>query len=148
MTRTAIDRGLATIRIGKLAVAVDVATITGFVDDAHARADVDLGDVLGVAETDSVSEGGRHLVRLRHASGDLVLAVPGTIRIDGEGDVDDHHASDRRCHRPRFVAGAFRKCCLRGVFRRGSELIYLVDVDALAARTPPTTKEDTACESA
>jgi hypothetical protein len=128
---------LATIRVDDFVVGVDVDTIGGFVDDPSARADAELDDVLGLAAGDGRDRVNHHLVRLRHAGGDLVLGVRGTIRFD-----DELRGAAPACHRPTFVAGALRGSCLRGVVVRGGELVYLLDVDAIAAR-----KEGRECAS-
>ncbi|HEY5951292.1 MAG TPA: hypothetical protein VIV40_37625 [Kofleriaceae bacterium] len=116
------ERGLATIHMGEIDIVVDLSAIGGF-GERFGAADIVLADVLG-----RDAAGDSSLVSLHHSRGQLVLAIHGTIRV-----VTERVAFV--CHRPTFVAGALRCACLRGVMRSGTELAYVLDVEALAARS-------------
>jgi hypothetical protein len=45
------------------------------------------------------------------------------------------------CHTPALVAAAFDRCCLRGVVRRGDELIFVIDLDRLWSRIATAMEE-------
>jgi len=122
VTPVIFERGVATIRIAGLEVVVDLAAIQRFSDQVG-DADLVLAEVLG---RDPV--GDPSLVSLQHARGQLVLAIHGSIRVATERVAS-------QCHWPAFVAGALRRSCLRGVVRSGTQLAYVLDVEALAARS-------------
>lgn len=116
------ERGLATIRIADVAVVIDVSAIRS-VGEHAGPPDVVLADVLG-----RDAAGDPALVSLHHTRGQLVLAIHGSIRVATERVASV-------CHWPAFVAGALRRSCFCGVVRAGSELAYVLDVDALASHS-------------
>ena len=119
------DRGgLALTRLGAIVVAVEGARVTAFFEANEREADCDLAEILGVPAPASSAI---RLLELAHSGGTVILAVRGRIRMtSGE--------RRPRYERPALVAGIFRQACLRGVMRHESELVYLLDVEEIAAR--------------
>jgi chemotaxis signal transduction protein len=110
--------------MGVITVGVEGHRVIGFFAAGDRDADCDLAQLLGVARPAATHP---RLIEIAHQGGTVVVAVHAQVRIA---------ASDRepRCDRPALVAGAFRRACLRGIVRHESELIFLLDVEEIAAR--------------
>ena len=115
---------IALTRIGAMVIGVEGHRVTGFYRPGEREIDCDLARLLAVPIPPGSAA---RLLELEHARGRLVIAVHGRVRM---APSDQKH----RCERPPLVAGVFRRACLRGVMRHESELVYLLDVDQLAAR--------------
>ena len=114
---------LALTRVGSIVVGIDGHCVTAFFDSGEREADCDLARLLGMP----VPSDRPRLLEITHASGTFVLAVHGRVHITpSEGNP--------RCQRPALVAGAFRRACLRGVTWHDHQLVYMIDVDEVAAR--------------
>lgn len=128
---------LAVTRVGPISVAIEAERVAGFLEPGARTADFDLAAVLGVAPP---AEDGERLLELSHTGGTLVVAVHAPVRM---GDGDDRLPWAR----PALIDGALRRACLRGVRQHEAELVFLLDVDAMAARFEAAGKENAACES-
>jgi hypothetical protein len=127
---------LALTRLGPFSIAIESERITCFLEPGQKEADCDLAAMVGVALPDAAS--GRQL-ELTSAGRQLVVMIRGPVRMaDSEDRVPWH------C--PALIAGALRRACVRGVIQHESTLVFLLDVDELAARVSQSGKE-TACES-
>jgi hypothetical protein len=127
---------LALTRLGPFSIAIEAERITGFLEPGQEEADCDLAAMVGVAMPDAAS--GRQL-ELTSAGRRLVVTIRGPLRMaDSEERVPWH------C--PALIAGALRRACVRGVIQHESTLVFLLDVDELAARVGHARKE-TSCES-
>jgi chemotaxis signal transduction protein len=115
---------LAVTRVGEMTVAVEADRVAGFHSAGDREPDADLTQLLGLPRPADASE---RLIELSHPGGRLLLAVHGTLRLTTSEQVP-------RCHRPTLIIGALRRSCLRGVLHHDAGLIYLLDVDEIAAR--------------
>ena len=116
--------GLALTRIGAILIGVEGDRVTAFFEPGEREADCDLAAILSLA---TPADASARLLEVEHAAGRFIMAVHGRIRMA---------ASDPRLRweRPTLVAGVFRRACLRGVVRHEAKLVYLLDVDEVAAR--------------
>lgn len=116
--------GLALTRIGPILIGVEGNRVTAFFEPGEREADCDLAEILSLSPPDGA---GVRLLEVQHAAGRFVMAVHGRIRMA---------ASEPRLRwqRPLLIAGVFRRACLRGVVRHESKLVYLLDVEEVAAR--------------
>jgi chemotaxis signal transduction protein len=115
---------LALTRLGAIVVGLEGDRVIGFFEPGEREPDCDLATLLSLP---SPAGGSARLVEVEHARGRFVMAVHGRVRI-AASEVRPHW------HRPPLLEGVFRRACLRGVVRHEAGLVYLLDVEQIAAR--------------
>lgn len=135
------DTALAVTHLGSITVAVEAARVAAFHSAGERDADVDLADLIGLAlPADSAPEHAARLVELSHPGGLVLLGVHGQLHLvtAGGGTV---------CHCPALIAGVLRRSCLRAVVHHDDGLMYLLDVDQIAARVRQAKEGQAPCAS-
>jgi len=112
--------------VGTQQLGIDVANVAEVLNrgTGDPSAGFDVESMLGMEPSSDVD---RMLLRLRRGSSCVDLEVPGADLQIGR------HLSGP-CQRPRLVAGALARCCLKGVVMDGDSLVYLLDLDRFWSR--------------
>ena len=135
------DTALAITRLGSITVAVEAALVTGFHSPGERDPDADLSELIGLgrlARSDAPQVG--RLVELSHPGGAVLLGVHGQLHLVAA-------SGGKVLHCPALIAGALRRSCLRAVVHHDDGLLYLLDVDQIAARVRQAKEGQAPCAS-